>query len=87
MIVDWRRGFQPLFPAITTSAVLGIRALTSNRPAYCWGLMAVATTLAAAGTSDAWWYHPMRTPVIIAMGPWLAVTAFVMTRSRGPATS
>lgn len=87
MIVDWRRGFQPLFPAITTSAVLGIRALTSNRPAYCWGLMAAATTLAAAATSDAWWSQPMRTPVIIAMGPWLAILAFVLTRPRGPARS
>jgi len=87
MIVDWRRGFQPLFPAITTSAVLGIRAMTRNRPAHCWVLLAVATTLAAAATSDAWWYHPMRTPVIIAMGPWLVILAFVLTRPRGPATS
>jgi len=83
MIVDWRRGFQPLFPAMTTSAVLGIRAVSRNRPAYCWGLLAVATIAAAAGTSDAWWYQPMRTPVIVAMGPWLAVTAFVLTRPRG----
>jgi hypothetical protein len=47
----------------------------------------VATIAAAAATSDAWWYQPMRTPVIIAMAPWLAVLAFVLTRSRGAATS
>ena len=55
----------------TTNA--GIRAIARNRPAYCWGLLAAVTTLAAAATSDAWWYQPMRTPVIIGMGPWLAV--------------
>jgi len=80
LIVDWRRGFQPLFPAMTVSGVLGIRAMTEGRAAYCWTLLAVATVLAAAITSDAWWYHPMRTPVLIAMVPWLGIAAFVLTR-------
>lgn len=82
MIVDWRRGFQPLFPAVIASAVLGVRATTTGRPDYCWWLLATVTVLAAAATTDAWWFQPMRTPVIIGMAAWLAAVVVVITRPR-----
>ena len=85
MIVDWRRGSQPLFPAVIALAVLGIRALAAGRPGYCWMLLAVTTTLAAAVTTDAWSFTPMRTPVIIAMAPWLVVVTLVLSRPRAAA--
>ena len=78
LLVDWRRGFQPIFPAVIVSAVLGVRLITANLPKFNWYLLAIASAVASAVMTEAWYSTPMRTPVIIAFSGWLAVLAFVL---------
>jgi hypothetical protein len=77
IVVDWRRGFQPLFPAIIVSAILGVRAMTKRSPKYCRHLLAMTTAGAAAATTEAWEFQPIRRPVILAAGIWLSVVVFI----------
>ena len=81
-VVDWRRGFQPLFPALVVSAVLGVRVLTERAPRYCWHLLALTTAAAAVATTEAWESQPIRRPVIIAAGIWLGVLVFILMVAR-----
>ena len=81
LLVDWRRCFQPLFPAVICWAVIGFHILTRrSRPFEGW-LLVGATTIAAAGAAEAWWIQPMRMPVIIGIGIWISVLSFVLLRS------
>jgi hypothetical protein len=82
IVVDWRRGFQPLFPAMITSAILGVRVMTERSPKYCWHLLAVATAVAAAATTEAWEFQPIRRPVMLALGMWLSVLVFIRIVTR-----
>jgi hypothetical protein len=77
LFTDWRRGFQPLFPAVVVSAVLGVRLMTERAPPYCWRLLAITTAAAAAATTEAWEFRPIKRPVILAAGVWLGVFVFV----------
>jgi hypothetical protein len=82
IFVDWRRGFQPLFPAIIVSAILGVRLMTERSPRYCWYLLAMTTATAAAATTEAWEFQPIRRPVILAAGIWLSVVVFIQIVTR-----
>lgn len=82
IVVDWRRGFQPLFPALVSSAVLGVRVMTERSPKYCWHLLAMTTAGAAAATTEAWEFQPIRSPVILAAGIWLSVVVFIRIVTR-----
>ena len=84
LIVDWKRGFQPLFPAMIVSSVIGIRQLSAARPRYCWSLLAATTAVASAITTDAWSASRMHPVIITAMVPWIAVASFVLTRPGSP---
>jgi hypothetical protein len=80
IVVDWRRGFQPLFPAVIASAVFGFHSLTRSATQFDRRLLAAATVIAAVGTSEAWWLQPMRRSVFVGMGIWVSVLVFVLIR-------
>ncbi|MDT5271666.1 MAG: hypothetical protein QOH49_3852 [Acidobacteriota bacterium] len=82
LVVDWRRGFQPLFPALISSAILGVRVMTERSPKYCWHLLAMTTAAAAAATTEAWEFQPIRTPVIIALAIWLSAVIVIRIVTR-----
>lgn len=71
MIVDWRRGFQPLFPAMVVSSVLGIRMWSNRAGSLSWYILSVSTIISAAICAESWWFPPMRFPVALAMAVWL----------------
>jgi hypothetical protein len=82
IVVDWRRGFQPLFPAMVASAVLGVRLMTERAPVYCWHLLAITTAAAAAATTEAWEFQPIKRPVLLAVGIWLSVVVLIRIVTR-----
>ncbi len=67
LVVDWRRGYQPLFLMVIPSAVLGVRAMTVRLPHYHWFVLATGIILGTGICSEAWWITPMRTPVAIGL--------------------
>ncbi len=71
MIVDWRRGFQPLFPVMVISGILGMRLWVSGPKRAGWWVIGFSTIVAAAICSESWWYPPMRIPVSIAAAVWV----------------
>jgi hypothetical protein len=81
LVVDWVRGFQPLFPAVVASAVFGFRALTKGSTDFARWLLAAATIFAAVGTAEAWRLPPMRQPVFVSMAIWVCVLLFVLIRT------
>lgn len=81
MVVDWRRGFQPLFPAVVAAAVVGLRAITASPLRLFWYLAAGGTVLAANFTTEAWWSRKISIPVGISMSLWFCIMAFVLTRN------
>jgi hypothetical protein len=82
LYTDWRRGFQPLFPAVIVSAILGVRLMTERSPKYCWHLLAVTTATAAATTTEAWEFQPIKRPVLLALGIWLSVAGSIQIVTR-----
>src|SRR5271157_3304979 len=81
-VVDWRRGFQPLFPAVIVSSVLGLRAITCDLPKADWYLGAFGTVLAANFTTEAWWSVKISVPVAISMSVWFCLIMFILLRKQ-----
>jgi hypothetical protein len=80
IVVDWRRGFQPLFPAVITSAVFGFQVLSRRATKGERWLLVIATVIAAISTSEAWWLPPMRRPIVIGMLVWFTALGFTALR-------
>jgi hypothetical protein len=59
-VVDWRRGFQPLMPAVVVLALLGLRRAVDR--GLAWRIMAVGTVVACWLLANAWMWTPMRIP-------------------------
>ncbi len=73
LVVDWRRGFQPLFLLIIPSAVIGCRMITSRHQDWHWYIFSLGTSVATGLSAEAWWISPMRVPVALAGIVWLVV--------------
>lgn len=72
LIVDWQRGFQPLFIPVTVSAVLGARRITKEQRGATWNLVAAVSVAAAYAMTEAWFLiGRMRQYVAAGMGIWL----------------
>jgi hypothetical protein len=80
-IVDWRRGFQPLFPAMAVSSIWGLRVMTRGVPKIMRFVFTVTTVIAAFVCTEAWWYTPMKPQVMIATAVWIGVTAIILVQS------
>jgi len=84
--VDWRRGFQPLFVPVITSAVLSLRSCAPSR----WWVLATVTVVATAAVTEAWWHPPMGPTVVVSLTLWALTAAGVSWaeevagRSRAP---
>lgn len=78
IVVDWRRGFQPLFPAVVTAGVIGLRAFASSHHRMSWYVAAGGTVLAANFTTDAWWSRRIAIPVAIYMSLWICLMTLVL---------
>lgn len=78
LVVDWRRGFQPIFPAIILAAVVGIQSLTAGMSRWYWYANSLGTIIAAMFTAEAWWSEKISVPVIICMVPWCCLVMYTL---------
>jgi hypothetical protein len=85
-VVDWRRGFQPLFPAMITATILGLRPLSCAGSRMSWPLAAAGTVLATYAVTTAWWSPRISVVVGITMPIWMMLMAAlsISTRVRKP---
>ncbi|MBV9241597.1 MAG: hypothetical protein JO314_06275 [Acidobacteria bacterium] len=83
-IVDWRRGFQPVFPLVVVLTILGVRSLVSGT--VSWFVAASTLLLGTLFCSEAWWVPPIRYPAIagfVIFGGGLVVAKIAARRAQG----
>lgn len=78
IVVDWRRGFQPIFPAVVTAGVIGLRAFSASHLRMSWYVAAGGTVLAANFVTEAWWSRKIAVPFTISMSLWICLMALVL---------